>query len=75
MSDQKRIYYTYKSIEAWKKYDEKVREIIVKDAGTDVWIYNRALPPTGYPPALSPETIKKLKDLSEDVVIEEVQDD
>ncbi|PYI12866.1 hypothetical protein BO99DRAFT_448062 [Aspergillus violaceofuscus CBS 115571] len=73
MVDKKRIYYTYKSIEAYDKYDDDVRKIIQDDTDQDIWICNRALPPTCYPPPLSEECIKKLKELSHDVVVHEIE--
>ncbi|PYI03595.1 hypothetical protein BO78DRAFT_421504 [Aspergillus sclerotiicarbonarius CBS 121057] len=74
-TEQKKIYYTYKSIEAWEEYDEKVRKIIAEDTGRENWICNRALPPTCYPPEVNSETIKKLKDLSDDIVVGEIGKD
>ncbi|PWY83838.1 hypothetical protein BO94DRAFT_586887 [Aspergillus sclerotioniger CBS 115572] len=74
MSERKRIYYTYKTIEAYEKYDDQVRKIITEDTKREVWICNRALPPTCYPPEVSPDTIKKLKDLSDDIVVKELEE-
>ncbi|PLB48919.1 hypothetical protein P170DRAFT_509585 [Aspergillus steynii IBT 23096] len=70
----KRIYYTYKTIEAWETHDEEVRKIITEDTKTDNWICNRALPPTCYPPPLSAEAIEKIKKLSDDIVVGEIED-
>ncbi|OOF98732.1 hypothetical protein ASPCADRAFT_2165 [Aspergillus carbonarius ITEM 5010] len=66
MSERKKIYYTYKSIEAWEKYDEEVRKIITEDTDKG----NLDLQP-GVAAYLevTPETIKKLKDLNDDVVV------
>ncbi|KAE8356080.1 hypothetical protein BDV28DRAFT_145579 [Aspergillus coremiiformis] len=75
MSDRKRVYYTYKTIEAWEKHDEKVREIIKEDTGVENWICNRALPPTCYPPPLSSEVIEKIKNLDGDIVVGDLDAD
>ncbi|KAM5347473.1 hypothetical protein ACJ41O_010478 [Fusarium nematophilum] len=73
MADRKRIFYTYKTIEEWEKSDEEVTKIVQADTGVENWIANRALPPTAYPPPISTEAIEKIKKLSDDIVVEELQ--
>ncbi|KAH8435149.1 uncharacterized protein LDX57_012778 [Aspergillus melleus] len=75
MSERKRIYYTYKTIEAWEQHDAAVRKIIQDDTGTDVWVCNRALPPTCYPPPVTTDAIDKIKKLDEDIVVGEIDAD
>ncbi|KAF4987435.1 hypothetical protein FDECE_15425 [Fusarium decemcellulare] len=45
--------------------------IIQKDTGEDVWVENMSLPPIGYPPPLTTESIEKLKGL-EGVTVDEI---
>ncbi|KAE8372166.1 hypothetical protein BDV26DRAFT_298116 [Aspergillus bertholletiae] len=75
MSGRKRILYTYKRIEVWEEYDEQARSIIQEDTSTENWICNRALPPTCYPPPLTVESIEKLKNLTNGIVVEEIEED
>ncbi|KAJ5450270.1 uncharacterized protein N7458_006719 [Penicillium daleae] len=65
---------TYKTIEAWQELDDKVGKIIQDDTGKEIWIANRALPPTGYLPAMTPDSIEKIKNLSDDLIVKEVED-
>ncbi|RAH67135.1 uncharacterized protein BO66DRAFT_441331 [Aspergillus aculeatinus CBS 121060] len=74
MADKKRVYYSYKSIEAYNEYDDEVRRIIQYDTDQDMWSCNRALPPTCYPPPLSEECIRRVKELSDDVIVHEIED-
>ncbi|RAH64430.1 uncharacterized protein BO66DRAFT_475788 [Aspergillus aculeatinus CBS 121060] len=74
MSDRKRVYYTWKTIEAWESNDKQATEIIKADTKQDVWICNRALPPTCYPPPMTTEGIDKLKAL-DDIVVQEIEEE
>ncbi|KAB8262140.1 hypothetical protein BDV32DRAFT_147791 [Aspergillus pseudonomiae] len=74
MSEQKRIFYTYKTMEAWEKHDQNVRKFIQEESGQDSWICNRALPPACYPLLISTDTIDKIKKLDVDIFVQEIQD-
>ncbi|PYI00043.1 hypothetical protein BO71DRAFT_478905 [Aspergillus ellipticus CBS 707.79] len=75
MSERVKIYYTYKTIEAFEKFKDQVTEIDKADTGMEVWICNLALPPTSYPPPVTQEAIQKLKALSDDIVAEVIPEE
>ncbi|KAE8152101.1 hypothetical protein BDV25DRAFT_138265 [Aspergillus avenaceus] len=74
MSERKRIYYSFKTIEAYQAVGEELRQIIEKDTGSEAWICNRALPPTCYPPPMTEGAIEELKKL-DGVVVGYIDDD
>ncbi|KAJ3539376.1 hypothetical protein NM208_g5517 [Fusarium decemcellulare] len=71
MTDRKKIRYFYRGVEEYEKQEGQVKEIIQKDTGEHVWMENMSLPPIGYPPPLTTESIEKLKGL-EGVMVDEV---
>ncbi|CEO59044.1 hypothetical protein PMG11_03733 [Penicillium brasilianum] len=74
MAERKRIHFTYQTVEGYSEFDRTVRQIISEDTGQESWIATRSLPPTNYPPPLTPNSIDRIKNLSEDIVVSEIAD-
>ncbi|KAJ5392958.1 hypothetical protein N7465_011932 [Penicillium sp. CMV-2018d] len=75
MTDKKRIVYTYGTIEAWEEFDATVQEIIKKETGKDHWIATRSIPPISYPPPLSADSIEKIKNVNDEIRVNEIDED
>ncbi|KAM0418973.1 hypothetical protein ACHAPT_012131 [Fusarium lateritium] len=74
MSDRVQVRYSYKGIEEYEDQRDSLRGIIQQDTGAEDWRETRSMPPIGFPPPLSPDSVKKLKDL-DGVNIEELKYD
>ncbi|KAK7414930.1 hypothetical protein QQX98_006255 [Neonectria punicea] len=74
MAGRVRIRYSYKGIDEFEQFQGTLRQIITEDSGSENWIETRSLPPIGFPPPLSAESVEKLKGL-DGVNVEELPED
>ncbi|KAH7141752.1 hypothetical protein EDB81DRAFT_884816 [Dactylonectria macrodidyma] len=75
MTDRKSVSYTFERPEDFEHSNQPAIDIVVDDTGAKHWMSNRAMPPTSYPPPLTPDAIEKLKNMKGVIVREVSQQD